>query len=238
MTQQQTPQAPAALLETLRADRETLTRSSTSGRVAALLRDHITAGRLPPGTRLSEEQLGAALGVSRNTLREAFRLLTHEGLLVHRLHRGVFVPRLDQDDVAGLYELRRLLEGQAVRSLSRVPAARWAALWAEVERAERAGREGRWADIGTANMHFHQHLVGLLGNRRVDQITGRVLAELRLAFHVTDQRSFYESFLPRNRELVTLLEAGDMTGAADALEQYLRDSEAGLVAAYRKGDPR
>lgn len=33
------------------------------------------------------------------TLRAAFRLLTHEGLLVHQLHRGVLVPELDDDDL-------------------------------------------------------------------------------------------------------------------------------------------
>jgi DNA-binding GntR family transcriptional regulator len=57
-----------------------------------LLRTHIMEGLFPPGTRLSEEVLGQALGVSRNTLREAFRLLCHERLAVHQMNRGIFVP--------------------------------------------------------------------------------------------------------------------------------------------------
>ena len=56
---------------------------------------------------MSEEQLVEALRVSRNTLREAFRLLTHERLLVHQLHRGVFVPELHESDLVDLYRLRR-----------------------------------------------------------------------------------------------------------------------------------
>jgi DNA-binding transcriptional regulator YhcF (GntR family) len=64
----------------------TVDRSSTAERVAELLRRRVIVGDLPPGARLSEEQLVEVLHVSRNTLREAFRLLTHEGLLVHRLH--------------------------------------------------------------------------------------------------------------------------------------------------------
>ena len=47
------------------------------------------------------------LRVSRNTLREAFRLLSHEGLLVHELHRGVFVRELDEADLVDLYRLRQ-----------------------------------------------------------------------------------------------------------------------------------
>ena len=70
-------------LQELRAEAPRLGRASTAGRVADVLRTRITEGSLAPGTRLSEEDIGAALGVSRNTLREAFRLLGHERLLVH-----------------------------------------------------------------------------------------------------------------------------------------------------------
>ena len=80
-------------MEELSAERAALGRASTAGRVAEILRSHVTEGRLPPGTRLSEEDIGAALGVSRNTLREAFRLLAHERLLVHEFNRGVFVRK-------------------------------------------------------------------------------------------------------------------------------------------------
>ncbi|GAA4331123.1 hypothetical protein GCM10023162_36230 [Klenkia terrae] len=77
-----------------------LRRASTAERVAEILRRRVTEGDLPPGSQLSEEQLSAVLQVSRNTLREAFRLLGHEGLLVHRLHRGVFVTELSDDELA------------------------------------------------------------------------------------------------------------------------------------------
>jgi DNA-binding GntR family transcriptional regulator len=85
-------------------------RSSTAERVADLLRRRITEGDLAPGSRLSEEQLVQVLKVSRNTLREAFRFLAHEGLLVHVLHRGVFVTELDEAGVVDLYCVRRMIE--------------------------------------------------------------------------------------------------------------------------------
>jgi DNA-binding GntR family transcriptional regulator len=241
MTQQQTPQAPAALLETLRADRETLTRSSTSGRVAALLRDHITAGRLPPGTRLSEEQLGAALGVSRNTLREAFRLLTHEQLLAHEFNRGVFVRRLEVEDVRDLYRLRRILECGAVRRAAAEAAAdasvvadRVRAVRAAVDEAQGLAAPGRWVDVGTANMHFHQAIAALAGSPRTEETMRRVLAELRLVFHVMDApRTFHERYLPGNRRIAELLTAGDFEAAERELGSYLDAAEAQLVEAYR-----
>ena len=48
-------------------------------------------GQFEPGTRLAEVALAEELGISRNTLREAFRLLAHAGLVVHLPNRGVFV---------------------------------------------------------------------------------------------------------------------------------------------------
>ncbi|HET9142050.1 GntR family transcriptional regulator, partial [Actinophytocola sp.] len=68
-----------------------LDRTSTAERVAGILRDRIMEGHLRPGDKLSEEEITRRLGISRNTLREAFRLLGHERLLEHQLNRGVFV---------------------------------------------------------------------------------------------------------------------------------------------------
>lgn len=78
----------AEQLNPLAEDRALLGRTSTAERVSDILRSRIAEGFFPPGTRLSEDSIGGALGVSRNTLREAFRLLTHERLLVHELNRG------------------------------------------------------------------------------------------------------------------------------------------------------
>ena len=107
-------------LQSVASDVGLLDRSSTAERVADVLRRRITEGDLPPRTHLSEEQLIVVLQVSRNTLREAFRLLSHEGLLVHELHRGVFVRQLDEADLIDLYRLRRTVECDVVRSLSAV----------------------------------------------------------------------------------------------------------------------
>ena len=240
MIQQSPLQAAGTLLDSLPAEGGTLSRSSTSGRVAALLRDHITAGRLAPGTRLSEEQLGQALGVSRNTLREAFRLLTHEQLLTYQFNRGVFVRRLDVEDVRDLYLVRRILECGAVRRAAAVAvgdasatAARVARVRAALQEAEAAAAEGRWVDVGTANMHFHQAIAALAGSPRTDEAMRRVLAELRLVFHVmAAPRTFHERYLPGNRAIADRLTAGDFESAERALGSYLDVAEAQLVDAY------
>ncbi len=211
-----------------------LDRSSTAERVADVLRRRITEGALRPGTRLPEEQLVEVLQVSRNTLREAFRLLTHEGLLVHRLHRGVFVPQLDEDDLVDLYRLRRTIECDVVRSLSSLESTPLRPLHDDVAAGESAALRGDWVAVGTANMGFHRHLVALAGSRRTDELTRRLLAELRLAFHAVESpQRLHEPYVERNRSLLELLVDQKAERAAKELEEYLRDSQAQLLDAVR-----
>lgn len=224
----------AGWLQAVEVEARAIDRTSTAERVADVLRRRITEGDLPPGTRLQEELLVDALRVSRNTLREAFRLLTHEGLLVHHLHRGVFVPELDEADLVDLYRLRRAIECDVVRSLHEVDPVRLRPLHDDVASGEAAAERGDWVAVGTANMRFHSHLVALAGSRRVDDVTARVLAELRLAFHaVASPQVLHEPYVGRNRELLALLDDGDFARAATDLEQYLRDSEQQLLDALR-----
>jgi DNA-binding GntR family transcriptional regulator len=216
-----------------------LDRSSTAERVADVLRRRITEGDLPPGTRLSEEQLVAALRVSRNTLREAFRLLTHEGLLVHELHRGVFVPELDADALVDLYRLRRAVECDVLRSLEQLDPERLRPLHDDVAAARAAAAREDWVAVGTANMRFHSHLVALAGSRRMDEVSARLLAELRLAFHaVASPQVLHEPYVERNAVLLGLLVEGRFGPAVEELEGYLRASESQLLDALRGRAPR
>lgn len=227
-----------AWLRGVAADVARLDRSSSAERAADVLRRSITEGALRPGAQLSEIELTEVLEVSRNTLREAFRLLTHEGLLVYKLHRGVFVPELDENDVVDLYRLRRVLEVDVVRGLvarePELPTSRLEPMRDDVETAEAAALAGRWSAVGTANMRFHRNLIGLADSARLDEITGRLLAELRLLFHViATPQELHEPYIARNREILELLEERKYERAAGQLYTYLLDSEQGLLDAFK-----
>lgn len=219
----------------LERDRALLDRTSTAERVAAILRDRIMEGQFPPGTRLAEDKITEGLGISRNTLREAFRLLAHEKLLVHELNKGVFVRRLDTADVVDVFRIRRMVECAALGEVTALAPDDKARLAAAVTDAERAADQGRWQDVGTANLRFHQAIVGLLGSPRLDELMRQVFAELRLVFHVMDnERMLYEPYIPRNREILERLERGDNAGAATLLADYLTEAEHQLVTAYAR----
>ncbi|MFE5325001.1 GntR family transcriptional regulator [Embleya sp. NPDC056575] len=221
-------------LSRLAADRDLLGRAGTAQRVAEVLRDRIAEGALPPGTRLSEQALGAALGVSRNTLREAFRTLVDNRLVVHEMNRGVFVRMLDPDDVTDIYAVRRALEGTGLRAVCTAAPERIAALHAAVAGGEAAAEVGDWAEVGTADLRFHRALVALAGSPRLDEYMTRLIAELRLAFlAMPSARALHEPFLRRNREIVDLLAGGDFDGAAVVLDRYLDDACEMICTAMR-----
>jgi DNA-binding GntR family transcriptional regulator len=216
----------------LEADRALLGRTSTAERVADVLRTRIAEGFFPPGTRLAEDTIGGGLGVSRNTLREAFQLLTHERLLTHELNRGVFVRVLTMSDVADLYRMRKIVECATVRDIDSPPPGVEMVAVALAE-GEQAKKQLDWRGLGTANLHFHQALTALAGSPRVDELMRRILAELRLAFHVmADPRRFHEPYLAGNREILVRIENGDGPGAEQLLAAYLDKAQEQLVDAY------
>jgi DNA-binding GntR family transcriptional regulator len=227
--------AVALVAAELEQGRALLGRSSMAERVAGILRAHITEGLLLPGTRLPEEAISATLGVSRNTVREAFQLLSHERLLCRHLNRGVFVREFSAGDLVDLYRVRRLLECGALRQAGEPPAQELRDLRAAVESGEAAAHEQRWHDVGTAGLRFHQAIAALAGSARVDEIMQQILAELRLVFAVTkDRHIFYEPYLAPKREILRLLEAGDLDAAERVLDRYLTDAEQQLLQAYAR----
>jgi DNA-binding GntR family transcriptional regulator len=78
--------------------------------VADRLRELIIEGELPAGTRLNERALGERLGVSRTPLREAFRLLSAEGLVQIQPNRGAQVVELSEKDIRESFEVMSALE--------------------------------------------------------------------------------------------------------------------------------
>ncbi|MFI6172073.1 GntR family transcriptional regulator [Nocardia sp. NPDC051052] len=208
-----------------------LARSSRSSQTADIVRASILDGSLRPGQRLSEPDICAALGVSRNTLREAFRSLIEERLVNHELNRGAFVRIPTSDDVAELYQCRRVVEGAAVRGFDsdQEPIELAAAL----ARADACAAEQDWTGVGTADIDFHKAIAALNRSRRLDQMMASVWNELRLVFHVmADPLTFHEPYLARNHEIYQAMTGGQVAAAEQMLADYLTDAESHIRGAY------
>lgn len=201
---------------------------------ASRLRNDIIGGTLPSGQRLSEARLSAELGVSRNTLREVFRLLTREGLLKHEPNRGVSVAVPSMATIVDIYRVRRLIEipalAQAWPRHDAVGRMRLA-----VAKARAARKAGDWRSVGSANMEFHAAIVALTDSVRLQAFFAQIIAELRLAFGMLDSpERLHEPYITRNAEILELLEADDPPAAAALMAQYLDESERLVLAAFAR----
>ncbi|HKU02384.1 MAG TPA: GntR family transcriptional regulator [Arthrobacter sp.] len=220
------------VLADLQAQARTTKHAETGLWVAAQLRSRIEAGKLKPGSKLAEEALREALGVSRNTLREAFTALHAEHIVTRIPNRGVFVAHPTADDIREIYRVRRFLEPAAVLWAGEAPLEPLAAI---VKTAQAAASEGDIPGMAGANQDFHRALVNRAGSERLNSLMEQVLAEMRLVFHsMAANPAFHEPYVQDNARIVELLQAGDRAAAADFLSTYLDRAEAQLLAAVER----
>jgi DNA-binding GntR family transcriptional regulator len=208
-----------------------ISQSSTAERVSDAIRELIVRGELLGGQPLREHSLRESLGVSRNTVREALRLLSRERLVAYHLHKGVSVRQISAEDVREIFRTREPLEIVAIEYSRQAPREALTALLTPVEIAEAAAKAGDWKAVATENLHFHQQIVDLIGSERISAFFHSVEAELRLAFaRVEHEAAFFSPFLPRNRLLAELIIEGRVDEACAEMRSYLGEAER-LIAA-------
>ncbi len=91
---------------------------SSGQQVLLKLRKMIISGELEGGARIAEIPTAELLGVSRQPVRIAFRLLEQEGLLIKNPTRGYTVREISEQLVHDALEVRGVLEGLAAKTLA------------------------------------------------------------------------------------------------------------------------
>ena len=203
-------------------------------RIAEEIRQQIVRGEFQPGQRLSEVALSENLEISRNTLREVFRLLTKEGLLRHLPNRGVFVAIPSMASIMDIYRVRRIIECQALaQAIPQHPACQQ--MRDAVAEQRQLRDAGKWTEVGTANMRFHEGVVALADSERLNTLFSHILVELRLAFGMLSDAEFLHApYIEMNATILERFEAGDMARAAEQMLDYLNHSERVVLSVYAR----
>ncbi|MFK0383878.1 MULTISPECIES: GntR family transcriptional regulator [Rhizobium/Agrobacterium group] len=213
---------------------ETVEGLPLADRLAKDIRILLISGELKPGQRLSEAAFSERFDVSRNSLREAFRLLTKDGLLRHEANRGVFVAVPSMASVIDIYRVRRMIESGALRQAwhkhHAVKIMRKAVEEAKVKRDQ-----ADWHGVGSANMKFHAAVVDLLDSGRLSDFYERIAAELRLCFGLLkDPEMLHSPFVDMNNKILSLVEEGRTGEAGDEMDIYLNLSERTVLKALER----
>jgi GntR family transcriptional regulator of gluconate operon len=210
-----------------------LERESLTDRIAAKLRHSIITGAIPPGTHLAEIELTQQLKVSRGALREALRVLQAEGLVESFPNRGMFVARIEEQDIEEIYGLRDLLETFAMHLVTeRATQDQIAKLQDLVNEMFAAAKTGKHQKVVDLDLDFHQTLWQISGHQRLLQLLTSLLAQIRtfLAFNTHLYEDLVEGIADHQRIVDAI-----RSKRADRAEQQMRRH---IAAATRVVLPR
>jgi DNA-binding GntR family transcriptional regulator len=222
----------------------TIQRQSTTEQVADALRQAILSGHVLPGTPLREATLAAELGVSRNTIREAARILGSEGLVRHQMNRGIVVADITGQDVGDIYTARAALEMAGLEALMthRDPAV-YRKLADLADQIELAFGRGDITDVLDGDRLFHATLVAATGSPRLQRFHAQLQQEQRLALSLAERSSHQLGRTADDHQRLLDALRGNRAQARTQLTAHLRAGAAELqrlldLLAQRKAESR
>ena len=204
--------------------------ASLGDRVYDLLREHLRSGQVTWGEPLREADLATRLGVSRTPVREALARLASEGL-IEAHGRSFTVPALTSEDIDDIFDLRVLLETEAIRQ-----AAKRSEGTGEVQRAleackaahARSDAEGFIA----ANIQFRAAWLAMVGNARLVRTVLFYADHVRtLALLTLGDPQRQKIVIAGMRDILAALERRDEAGAVEAMRRYLGISRSAMLQA-------
>jgi DNA-binding GntR family transcriptional regulator len=212
--------------------------------VATELRRQILDGTLKQGERLIEDRLAEKLGVSRNPIREALRVLEAEGFLDVSARRGCFVATLSANQAADLFEVRLAVEPLGARLAARDVAnprnasgariARMKEILAEVQ----TNPEGRELDtLSELHTELHALIFEMTGNSYLIAIAipmvkrGQWLLRQNAPLRTPSAWS-------QHHELISAIEAGDPDLAETVARHHVLSVRSEMLIVLSAANPR
>jgi DNA-binding GntR family transcriptional regulator len=195
--------------------------------VLEAIKHAILAGELKPGRPLVETDLAAVLGVSKTPVREALKTLAGAGLVTMHPYKGAVVRTVDDEQARHIYDVRLLLEPEA---LSRAVSAKcdWRRAHDALVRADASPDQ---AERSLANRDFHHELYAGCGNpllvRTLDDLRDQTALVSAAAWR-HDPAAGLDGFTPsweheaaEHRSILNAAQDGDAQRAADLLHAHI-----------------
>jgi DNA-binding GntR family transcriptional regulator len=212
-----------------------------SDEVYSILRTAILAHDIEPGARLLEAELAAELGVSRAPVREAIRMLEHEGLLESMPRRGATVVTIPEDEIQMFYEFRADIEAKAfARAALRITDEEIEGLRDRLATLHAAYRAGDIDAVTAADREFHGAVVSIAGLTLLRRLWSNFDGPLRLRIYqlveaaANEDTAFIESREFSHARLLDALAAHDPDEAARLVSGHILEVKELVREAHEK----
>jgi DNA-binding GntR family transcriptional regulator len=214
--------APTALPSAF-IDVAPISRLTLHDEVLTRLRDMIIEGKLPPGTRINEVQVGASLGVSRTPLREAIKTLMSEGLVEPLPLKGVVVASFDAVAIRNILEVIKGLEQLAGRLLCKNASdAEIVALQVTHAEMMRLYRKGERLAYFKLNQKIHSDIAAGSGNTVLAQTHEQLQSRIkRIRFIGNEEPGRWAGAVAEHEEMMQAIVARDGEWLATIIGKHL-----------------
>ena len=220
---------------------------SSEQRATEALRHEILSGHITPGSRLVEADLADALGLSRGTVRAAFKDLATDGLIVPAATRGYEVASFTADDVWEIYTLRNAYESMAAHIVATtITEEKAQAITAAFDALKAVVESHDKADIFEHDGKLHGTILALTGHTRLQESYRTLSRQIRFFYVLCNEFMTFDDYVSSHVDLVDAITSGDAPRAAaiaadhntadgQAVVEKLRAQEEAAAQAARSG---
>ncbi len=210
---------------------------TVTDQIFELLYDRVVNLTLPPGAKLSEAEVAAQMGVSRQPVRDAFYRLSQLGFIEIRPQRATIVTPISEEAVLQAYFIRAALEESCMRvAAQRLTADHFAALAGLMDQQARLIDKGDRAGFHALDDRFHHDICAFAGVEFVWTLVkdnkGHMDRARYLSLSYGADTAFAEHGL-----ILDALRRRDADGAVAAIRQHLSRIE-GILARLRIDQPQ
>jgi DNA-binding GntR family transcriptional regulator len=216
-----------------------LRHAGLAGEVVNRLREAILDGELAQGSKLSENELATALGVSRAPVREGLIRLGQEGLVTSLHNRGASVVKLSRQDTTELATLRAAIEELAwSAACTKVDSDALNDLQEIVHEMRRLVEADAHDRLVRLDIDFHDRVFQVAAHERL--YAAWTTIKWQAALYLLNRRSvsadYHEIVVDEHQELIAILAAGDPDRAVSAINHHIAGGYLRLLASYDEHD--
>lgn len=186
---------------------------------------------LKPGQYITDSQIADELSISRTPVRDALRLLEHEGFLVSKARRGWKVYSLLLEDIHEIFDIKVVLEGMITRRAAECDdEEKRAALRDAMERMKQAAAANDDEAWRQADIELHDTIFSMCSNERAARIIRNINEQwwrVRIGFLAMQGRIQRSS--PEHEAIVESILAGNGEEAEHLMRVHLNNVREELV---------
>ena len=200
--------------------------------IADLARRHIQVwiikGEYQPGQQLKEEEIAARLDISRPPVREAFKMLEAEGLVIRRPRRGVFVTEMTEKDVWEAYTLKAALYDMAMElAMASISEYQIRELEAVVRQMELCVAADPLDLLQYQEYHqnFHDQIMMISGHDRLKKISVSIHNQVsRFSYTSLQNRAHLKSSVRYHRQIIKAVSSGEKALACRLMKEHVLEA--------------